>query len=134
MDALTTLILAIPGTAVGIAYVRALQRARLGVLELHQCLAQRGGHQRHRRMVGDIHQVERRRVDEVLVTGDAPHVAGRHELQVVRSRLVAVQAFGQGDVDADLLRVHRARRRAPAEVVAVDPGGGPQQRRAEPKD
>ena len=107
--------------AVEIHVLRHRPGGGIGIGLSHRCR-----HQAHARMVGHVDQVQRRSVDEVLVTGDAAHVGGSSQPQFVRRRLVAEQALGQRHVDQHLLGIHGAGCGAAAQGRAVDAGRGPE--------
>jgi hypothetical protein len=66
-------------------------------------------------VIGDIDEVERSLVDEILIAGDPPHVAAGCQLQRVRDWTVEIGARGQRDIDVDLLngRGHLLTRQVP---------------------
>ena len=68
-----------------------------------------------------------RGVNKILITGHTPNIDGRHQMQHMRCRFIAVQAGGQGHIHIDFLRIHGTGGGAPTQFRTVDAGSGPQQ-------
>jgi hypothetical protein len=64
-----------------------------------KALAARDRNERHAAVIGDIDEIERRLVDEILIAGDPPHVAAGCKLQRVRDWILGIGARGQPDID-----------------------------------
>jgi len=74
--------------------------------------------------VGDIDQIQRGRIGELLHGCQAPVVALRHPDEPARSRVVAVNPFGEESVNGDGIKP-QSRRRRQVSVRAINAPGGP---------